>query len=317
MGDNLRVQFLPHRRRPKPRLPKWSNGQLMNTPAGQLTAPDRTAIEVARAVQSALAPDKVILFGSRARGDHRPNSDVDLLIISESGAVVAAGEARRAAREHFRLNPPRLRVDVVTMNVQRFNYCRRAKNHVAAQAFRDGVLMSDENFDISGRHEDGYPDSWPDVRERLQAAYRHIRAFHRLVDFDEIDQEMYGFHAQQAVENAIKAWLSAADLEYRSVHDLREVANQILADPAEANTLAAAQLRSLIGYTSFQNRDRPGEQDNWLTRYAVSYRYSGASFRMDDIDKDRFVREINLAVGTFINRAYELTGTDESDVMQG
>jgi predicted nucleotidyltransferase len=274
-------------------------------------------MEVAKAVQSAMTPDTVILFGSRARGDHRPNSDVDLLIISESGAVVAAGEARRAAREHFRLNPPRLRVDVVTMNVQRFNYCRRAKNHVAAQAIRDGVLMSDENFDISGRYEDGYPDSWPDVRERLRAAYRHIRAFHRLVDFDEIDQEMYGFHAQQAVENAIKAWLSAADLEYRSVHDLREVANQILADPAEANTLAAAQLRLLIDYTSFPNPNRPGEQLNWLTLYAVDYRYSGTSFRMDDIDKDRFRREIDLAIGTFINRAYALTGTDESDLGQG
>ena len=274
-------------------------------------------MEVAKAVQSAMTPDTVILFGSRARGDHRPDSDVDLLIISESGAVVAAGEARRAAREHFRLNPPRLRVDVVTMNVQRFNYCRRAKNHVAAQAIRDGVLMSDENFDISGRYEDGYPDSWPDVRERLQAAYRHIRAFHRLVDFDEIDQEMYGFHAQQAVENAIKAWLSAADLEYRSVHDLREVANQILADPAEANTLAAAQLRLLIDYTSFPNPNRPGEQLNWLTLYAVDYRYSGTSFRMDDIDKDRFRREIDLAIGTFINRAYALTGTDESDLGQG
>jgi predicted nucleotidyltransferase len=279
-------------------------------------------MEVAKAVQSAMTPDTVILFGSRARGDHRPDSDVDLLIISESGAVVATGEARRAAREHFRLNPPRLRVDVVTMNVQRFNYCRRAKNHVAAQAIRDGVLMSDENFDISGRYEDGYPDSWPDVRERLQAAYRHIRAFHRLVDFDEIDQEMYGFHAQQAVENAIKAWLSAADLEYRSVHDLREVANQILADPAEANTLVAAQLRLLIDYTSFPNPNRPGEQLNWLTLYAVDYRYSGTSFRMDDIDmddidKDRFRREIDLAVGTFINRAYALTGTDESDLGQG
>ena len=289
----------------------------MDSTTGQMTAPDRTAVEVARAVQSVMTPDTVILFGSRARGDHRPDSDVDLLIISNSGSVVATGRATRAATEYFRLHPPWLRVDVVTMDVHRFNYCRRAKNHVAAQAFRDGVLMSDENFDISGRHEDGYPDSWPDVRERLQAAYRHIRAFHRLVDFDEIDQEMYGFHAQQAVENAIKAWLSAADLEYRSVHDLREVANQILADPAEANTLAAAQLRSLIGYTSFQNPDRPGEQDNWLTRYAVSYRYSGASFRMDDIDKDRFIREINLAVGTFINRAYELTGTNESDVTRG
>lgn len=259
----------------------------------------------------------VILFGSRARGDHRPNSDVDLMIISDSGPGAGSGLAAQVAREYFQDHPPRLRVDVVTMDVKTFNYCRRAKNHVAAQAIRDGVVMSDENLDLSDDYDDGYPDSWPDVKERLQAAYRNMRAFHRLIDFDDSDQEMYGFHAQQAVENAIKAWLSAAGLEYRAVHDLREVADQILRDPIESGTLAAAQLRLLIDYTSYPNAGRAGSPDNWLTLYAVVYRYSGTGFRMDDIDRGRFLAEINLAVGTFINRAYELTGTSESDVTQG
>ena len=293
------------------------NGQLMGSSPSQARAPDRTALAVAQAVQSEMPANTVILFGSRARGDHRPNSDVDLLIISDSGRGAGSGLAARVAREYFQDNPPRLRVDVVTMDVKTFNYCRRAKNHVAAQAIRDGVVMSDENLDLSAAYEDGYPDSWPDVKERLQAAYRNMRAFHRLIDFDDSDQEMYGFHAQQSVENAIKAWLSAAGLAYRAVHDLREVADQILADPTEAGTLAAAQLRLLIDYTSFENAGRAGGPDNWLTLYAVTYRYSGTGFRMDDIDRDRFRAEINLAVGTFINRAYELTGTSEADVAQG
>ena len=289
----------------------------MNSLTSHVRAPDQTALEFAEAVQSELTEDTVILFGSRARGDHRPNSDVDLLIISEAGPGAGRGQATRIAREYFRDNPPRLRVDVVTMDARTFNYCRRAKNHVAAQAMRDGVLMSEENLDLSGSYEDGYPDSWPDVKERLQAVYRHMRAFHRLVDFDDSDQEMYGFHAQQPVGNPIKVWLSAAGLEYRAVHDLREVADQILRDPTEAGTLAAAQLRLLIDYTSFQNAGHAGGPDNWLTLYAVSYRYSGTAFRMDDVDRERFRAEINLAVGTFINRAYELTGTNEADVTQG
>lgn len=292
------------------------NGQLMNNPTSHVRAPDRTALEFAKAVQSELTEDTVILFGSRARGDHRPNSDVDLLIISEAGPGAGRGRAIRVAREYFRDNPPRLRVDVVTMDARTFNYCRRAKNHVAAQAMRDGVLMSDENLDLSGSYEDGYPDSWPDVKERLQAVYRHLGIFGREIDHPDGIQEMYGFHAQQAVENAIKAWLSAAGLEYRAVHDLREVADQILADPTESGTLAAAQLRLLIDYTSFPGAGRAGGPDNWLTLYAVSYRYSGTAFRMDDVDRDRFRAEIDLAVGTFINRAYELTGTGETDVMQ-
>ena len=292
------------------------NGQLMNSPTSHVRAPDRTALEFARAVQSELTEDTVILFGSRARGDHRPNSDVDLLIISEAGPGAGRGQATRIAREYFRDNPPRLRVDVVTMDARTFNYCRRAKNHVAAQAMRDGVLMSEENLDLSRACEDGYPESWPDVKERLQAVYRHLGIFGREIDHPDGIQEMYGFHAQQAVENAIKAWLSAAGLEYRAVHDLREVADQMLADPSEAGTLAAAQLRLLIDYTSFPGAGRAGGPDNWLTLYAVNYRYSGTAFRMDDVDRDRFREEINLAVGTFINRAYELTGTSEADVLQ-
>ncbi len=172
----------------------------MTNSANRATAPDHAAVEVARAVQSAVAPDTVILFGSRARGDHRPDSDVDLLIISEVGAVTATGRAKRAAREHFRLNPPQLGMDVVTMNLETFSYCRRAKNHVAAPAIRDGILMSDDDLNSSKPYPDQYPDSWPVVKERLLAAYRHIRTFNLLINHPEGDQESFGFHAQQAVE---------------------------------------------------------------------------------------------------------------------
>ena len=278
------------------------------------TTPDGTALALAEAVQSAVVPDTVILFGSRARGDHRPDSDVDLLIISKPGTMAATGLAQRVAREHFRLNPPRLGVDMVTMDLDKFNYCRRAKNHIAAQALRDGVVMNDERFGSPSRNDDQYPDSWPDVKERLQATYRHMGAFERLITDPEVYQEMYGFHAQQAVENAVKAWLSAADLDYRRVHDLQEVADQVFADPSESNTPAASQLNRLLDYTSFESPDCPGEIKNWLTLYAVSYRYGGTAFRMDELDQDRFHREINLAVQTFISRAYELTGTDETHV---
>ena len=296
--------------------PGCGNGHSMGNVDSSITTPDRTALELAKAVQSAVAPDTVILFGSRARGDHRPDSDVDLLIISESGAAAATGLAKRAAREHFRLNPPRLGVDMVPMDLEKFNYCRRAKNHVAAQALRDGVVMSGQNFDSPNRGDDHYPDSWPDVRERLQAAYRHLGTFEREITHPEGDQEMYGFHAQQAVENALKAWLSAADLDYRRVHDLQEVADKIFDDPDESKTLAATQLTLLMDYTSLQSPDHPGERENWLTRYAVAYRYSysGTSFQMDELDRNRFRQEIVLAVQTFINRAYELTDTDETDV---
>jgi predicted nucleotidyltransferase len=44
---------------------------------------DLTEVIVRRIVE-AVQPDKIILFGSRARGDARPDSDYDILVIKES-----------------------------------------------------------------------------------------------------------------------------------------------------------------------------------------------------------------------------------------
>jgi predicted nucleotidyltransferase len=45
---------------------------------------DRLINDIVRRVVDTAQPEKVILFGSRARGDARPNSDFDLLVIKPS-----------------------------------------------------------------------------------------------------------------------------------------------------------------------------------------------------------------------------------------
>jgi len=40
--------------------------------------------EIVRRIVEASQPDKVVLFGSRARGDARPDSDYDVLVIKDS-----------------------------------------------------------------------------------------------------------------------------------------------------------------------------------------------------------------------------------------
>jgi predicted nucleotidyltransferase len=49
---------------------------------------------VARLVSAAHAPLKVILFGSRAEGRERPDSDVDLLVVEEDIPDVVAEYSR-------------------------------------------------------------------------------------------------------------------------------------------------------------------------------------------------------------------------------
>jgi predicted nucleotidyltransferase len=40
--------------------------------------------DIVRRIVDTVQPEKVILFGSQARGDARPNSDFDLLVIKQS-----------------------------------------------------------------------------------------------------------------------------------------------------------------------------------------------------------------------------------------
>ena len=50
----------------------------------QFLVDDSVLGEIVQRLVESVDPDRIILFGSRARGDHRPESDVDLLLIKPS-----------------------------------------------------------------------------------------------------------------------------------------------------------------------------------------------------------------------------------------
>ena len=51
---------------------------------GNLITEGDLIAEIVRRIVDAAQPEKIILFGSRARGEARPNSDFDVLVIKES-----------------------------------------------------------------------------------------------------------------------------------------------------------------------------------------------------------------------------------------
>jgi uncharacterized protein len=62
-------------------------------------SPKELIEEVTRRLAAAAPDAKVILFGSRARGDQRPNSDLDLLVIKNGDVDTPRAEAARLRRE--------------------------------------------------------------------------------------------------------------------------------------------------------------------------------------------------------------------------
>jgi HEPN domain-containing protein len=79
------------------------------------------------------------------------------------------------------------------------------------------------------------------ARRFLTLADRDIKAFRKLSDDLEIDDEIVGFHAQQAVEKCLKAVLAKHRVEVRKTHDL-----QILIELLAQNNLPGPPLREGI-----------------------------------------------------------------------
>ena len=251
-------------------------------------AADPRACAVARAVAEAVRPDRVILFGSRARGDFRPDSDIDLLIVTGPGPVDRRAYQRTSAAAHHKveeLYDEPMGVDLVHLSEDAFHDGRRARNHVAGQAVRDG-------FDANGdkvNYDNPAPTNWPDIRQRIANAERELRVLNILVEGN-ADQEAIGFHAQQAIENALKGWISALDDDYRNTHELGKLVAIIRRHPQEEDTPA-------------------GEQLTWLTSYAVEYRYEGAQVQMDD--RFALLAGTTETVQAIIDRIRTLTETGE------
>jgi hypothetical protein len=58
------------------------------------------------------------------------------------------------------------------------------------------------------------------ARQMLVMAAKDIKAMKSLLSPESADDEIFGFHAQQAVEKSLKAWIVAAGGNYGFVHDI-------------------------------------------------------------------------------------------------
>ncbi|MDK9698867.1 MAG: HEPN domain-containing protein [bacterium] len=93
----------------------------------------------------------------------------------------------------------------------------------------------------------------------------------RKLNQGDFDTEVFGFHAQQAVEKFLKCWLSSIEIDYPFTHDLR-----VLFDLLDANKQDTGEFRSL--------------QD--LTDFAVFYRYEFDTSMNIRLDRDDCIEQI-------------------------
>jgi predicted nucleotidyltransferase len=82
-------------------------------------------------------PQKIILFGSHARGDARPDSDVDLLVIMDSDQH----PARTAAEVTYRVHPRHYPLDLIVRSPETVRTRLQMNDWFMRDVMREGRVL--------------------------------------------------------------------------------------------------------------------------------------------------------------------------------
>ena len=263
--------------------------------------PDPCAIAIARKVHRAVQPDAVILYGSRARGDHRLDSDVDLMVI-----LTGTPGTRPKPLPSIPASP--YDVNILVRDLHWFQRCRRARNHVAARAARDGVIIGGEALDQPTGTEDGYPDGWPDVKHNLESAHDYVHVMAKATD---VSPAARGECIRQATEHALRAWISAVDLDYPITRNITELGDIITSSRAEGTHPVVRELHRFLASIRDPN-DVTGA--DILTQFAVYEDRYILNRILTRRQMDTLVAEAHGLATAIIGHVHIVTGTGDADL---
>jgi len=95
--------------------------------------------EAVRRIIRRFRPEKIILFGSRARGDFQPDSDADLLVVMK----VRGSRRRKASEIDLALAGIGMPKDVILVTPDEFRRYRDIAGTVVYPAVREGKVLYD------------------------------------------------------------------------------------------------------------------------------------------------------------------------------
>ncbi len=100
-----------------------------------------TVEQIVQAIVRTADPDRILLFGSRARGTSAPGSDLDLLIVEDQPFTAGRSRRREMARIWQALPDLAVPTDILVYSREEFERWRHSRNHVIGRAVREGKLL--------------------------------------------------------------------------------------------------------------------------------------------------------------------------------
>ena len=236
---------------------------------GTTALDQRTLDDIVQRVVEVAHPEKIILFGSAARGDMNRHSDVDLLIVKDTNDTLnLTGEI------YGGLRGVGIPVDVVIVSPDAVERYKDSHPLVIKPALREGRTVYES-------HEPSAPD---DTQARMRRAQRQQAVREDRTTYDpheryepddprewvgrarsnltqarnrtpDVYLEDLCFNAQQAAEKAIKAVMIQQDIEFPYTHHIADLLD-VLRETGETIPEDVDDARS-------------------LSKYAVTTRYPG------------------------------------------
>lgn len=97
--------------------------------------------DIVQATVAAVTPARIILFGSRARGDSRPDSDLDLLVVLDDPFTPQHTRQSQLRRIRQALRAFRIPIDILLYSQKEIDAWCQSPNHVIARSLREGVTL--------------------------------------------------------------------------------------------------------------------------------------------------------------------------------
>lgn len=251
-------------------------------------SPDPHAVSIAHAIQQAMPPtphdnQTVALFGSRATGRQRPDSDVDIMVISSNFLTPANANrltdiAQQAAQAYMATNPPQLEIDVNLIWQEAFLLHRHFQGNLSGQVWHYGVFTRNMAWGCGRREPAGIseqdidfmmtsscskfadaqtanirePDtdraafSWS-IAERLMLAEHCHSSFHYAINIGNHGDMEFKYHAAAAaIAIALESLLSAHGDPFLFPQNLRGAWNHYVLNYHDSTDCHEAQLAAAM-----------------------------------------------------------------------
>lgn len=104
---------------------------------------DQMIQNIVKAIVEASDPDRIILFGSAARAEVGPDSDVDLLVVEKESSFQGESrwsESSRIRKALWRFPVP---IDILLFTPEEVEKWKDSTNHIIARSIREGRVLYD------------------------------------------------------------------------------------------------------------------------------------------------------------------------------